>query len=112
MSMVSPPGHRPIRAGGRRPNREEIQRIRRENNKAEKELRARQNAEGLNLPSKVAIPNRTCRYKTVEEEKRARQDATTEQIRVFRAKLPVLHPGQPCEETWQEVAKGSAEVVT
>ncbi|OIP41311.1 MAG: hypothetical protein AUK25_05945 [Desulfobacteraceae bacterium CG2_30_51_40] len=36
------------------------------------------------------MPNRTCRYKSVEEEKRARQDAATEQVRVFRAKLPVL----------------------
>ncbi|MBW1997650.1 MAG: transposase family protein [Deltaproteobacteria bacterium] len=41
-------------------------------------------------PSKAAIPNRKCAYKTVEEEQKARQDATTEQIRIFRAKLPVL----------------------
>jgi hypothetical protein len=46
----------------RRPSREEIQKRRREKKKAEKALRARQKAEGLNLPSKAAIPNRTCRY--------------------------------------------------
>ncbi|HUU81798.1 MAG TPA: transposase family protein [Acidobacteriota bacterium] len=74
----------------RRPGREEIEKIRREKKKAEKVLRARQKAEGLKLPSKAAIPNRTCRYKTVEEEQEARQDATTEQVRVFRATLPVL----------------------
>ena len=74
----------------RRPGREEIEKARREKKKAEKALRARQKAEGLKLPSKAAMPNRTCRYKTVEEEQEARQDATTEQIRVFRATLPVL----------------------
>jgi len=73
-----------------RPNREEIKKQRKDKKKAEKALRARQRAEGLKLPSKAAIPNRTCAYKTVEEEQEARQDATTEQIRVFRATLPVL----------------------
>jgi hypothetical protein len=74
----------------RRPNREEIKQQRKEKNMAEKALRARQKAEGLLPPGKASMPNRLCRYKTVEEEQRARQDATTEQIRVFRAKLPVL----------------------
>jgi len=74
----------------RRPSREEIKKIRREKKKAEKALRARQKAEGLKGPLKAAIPNRKCAYKTVEEEQEARQTATTEQIRVFRAKLPVL----------------------
>lgn len=74
----------------RRPSREEIKKIRREKKKAEKALRARQEAEGLKGPVKAAIPNRKCAYKTVEEEQEARQTATTEQIRVFRAKLPVL----------------------
>jgi len=73
-----------------RPSREEIEKIRREKKKAEKQLRARQKAEGLKVPFKVAIPNRKCAYKTVEEEQEARQAATTEQVRVFRAKLPVL----------------------
>ena len=74
----------------RRPGREEIEKRRREKKKAERALRARQKAEGLKAPSKAALPNRTCRYKTVEEEQKARQDATTEQVRVFRATLPVL----------------------
>jgi hypothetical protein len=75
----------------RRPSREEIQKRRREK-KAEKQLRARQKAEGLLPPNKASMPKRTCRYKSVAEECGARQDATTEQIRVFRAKLPVLLP--------------------
>jgi len=74
----------------RRPDREEIKQQRKEKKMAEKLLRARQKAEGLLPPAKAAIPNRRCRYKSVEEEQRARQDAVTEQIRVFRAKLPVL----------------------
>jgi len=73
-----------------RPGREEIKKIRRQKKKAEKALRAQQKAEGLKLPSKAAIPNRKCAYRTVQEEQKARQDATTEQVRVFRAKLPVL----------------------
>lgn len=90
MSKVSPPGHRPIRAGGHRPSREEIKKIRREKKKAEKELRARQKAEGLLPPNKASMPNCKCRYKSVAEERQGRQDAVSEQIRVFRAKLPVL----------------------
>jgi len=73
-----------------RPSREEIERRRREKKQAEKHLRARQKAEGLRPPNKASMPNRTCRYKTVEQEQSARQDAATEQIRVFRANLPVL----------------------
>ena len=73
-----------------RPNREEIKQQRKEKKMAEKALRARQKAEGLLPPSKASMPNCTCRYKTVAEECRARQDAVSEQIRVFRATLPVL----------------------
>jgi hypothetical protein len=74
----------------RRPSREEIKAIRKRKKRAEKELRARQKAEGLKVPFKAAIPNRKCGYKSVEEEQKARRDATTEQVRIFRAKLPFL----------------------
>jgi hypothetical protein len=74
----------------RRLSREEIKEIRKEKKKAERALRAREKAEGLKAPVKAAIPNHKCGYKTVEEERLARQEATTEQIRVFRAKLPLL----------------------
>jgi len=39
---------------------------------------------------KTSIPNNKCVYRSVEEEQEARQDATTEQVRVFRSKLPIL----------------------
>ena len=73
-----------------RPGREEIKELRKEKKKAEKALRERQKAEGLKAPFKAAIPNRKCEYKSVEEEQRARQEATTEQVMVFRTKLPIL----------------------
>jgi hypothetical protein len=74
----------------RRSDREEIKKIRKEKKRAERGLRARQKAEGLKVSFKAAIPNRKCEYKSVEEERLARQDAITEQIRIFRAKLPIL----------------------
>jgi hypothetical protein len=74
----------------RRPNREVIKRQRKEKKKAEKALRERQRAEGLKKPVRASMPNRKCVYRSVEEEQEARQDATTEQVRVFRSRLPVL----------------------
>jgi len=73
-----------------RPGREEIKELRKERKKAAKVLRAKQEAEGLKLTPKSAIPNRKSEYRNVEEEQEARQEATTEQVKVFRAKLPVL----------------------
>ena len=74
----------------RRPNREVLKSQREEKKKAEKALRERQKAEGLNPSIRVSIPNRKCRYESIEEEQEVRQDATMEQVRVFRAKLPIL----------------------
>jgi len=73
-----------------RPGREEIKELREQRKKAAKALRAKQEAEGLKAPLKSAIPNRKSEYRDVEEEQEARQEATTEQVKVFRAKLPVL----------------------
>ncbi len=73
-----------------RPSREEIQEIRTEKKRAEIELRRRQKAEGLQSHYKPSIPNHKCSYTTVEEEYEIRQDATSEQIRVFRSQLPLL----------------------
>jgi len=74
----------------RRPNREEIKRKRKQKKWAENVLRAHQKAEGLiPLPS-ATISNCKSEYKTVEEEKEARIEAVTEQVRIFRSKLPIL----------------------
>jgi len=74
----------------RRPSKEEIKKPRKQKKGAERQLRARRKAEGLKMPFKATISNHKCAYKTVEEEQKARQDATTEHVRVFRAKLPLL----------------------
>ena len=74
----------------RRPGREDIKQLRKQRKKATKALREKQQAQGLKVPIKVAIPNRKSGYGSVQEEQKARQEATTEQVRVFRAQLPML----------------------
>ena len=74
----------------RRPGRKEIKELRKQRKKASKALREKQQAQGLVVPVKVAMPNRKSAYKNVEEEQEVRQEAVTEQVRVFRSKLPIL----------------------
>jgi hypothetical protein len=73
-----------------RPNGEEIKRLRKERRQAHISLRRRQHAEGLVGQPKPSIANRVCEHKSVAEEKGARLEAVTEQMRVFRAQLPVV----------------------
>jgi hypothetical protein len=70
--------------------REQIKEQRRQKKKARKELRAKQQAEGLRPGVCVSIPNSKCKYEDVEQEYDARMHAATEQFRLLRAKLPVL----------------------
>lgn len=74
----------------RRPNREAIKAERKARKKAQRQLRQRQQAQGLSGPVCPSLPNRTCPYETVEEERSARLDAVTQQVKVYRAILPVL----------------------
>ncbi len=74
----------------RRPGREAIKAGIKERKKAQRELRDGQKAEGLDVPSSATISNRKCPYKTVEEEGVMRLDAVTQQIKAYRAELPVL----------------------
>lgn len=74
----------------RRLGREEIKELRKERKRAAKALREKQQAQGLVVPVKAAMPNRKSAYKNVEEEQEVRQEVTTEQVRVFRAQLPML----------------------
>lgn len=73
-----------------RPKPEQIQGQGKERKKAWEELRRTQQAEGLKPLPKAAIPNRKSTYGSVEEEHNARQEALSEQMMVFRSKLPVL----------------------
>ena len=74
----------------RRPNREAIKARRKEREKAQRELRESQKAAGLSVPRHPSLSNRKCAYKNQEEEKAARLDAVSQQVKVYRAMLPVL----------------------
>jgi len=79
-----------MRKRSRRPNREAIKEGIRERKKAQRKLRDEQKAQGLDVPSTATLSNRTCPYKTLKEEESARLEALTQQIKAYRALLPVL----------------------
>jgi hypothetical protein len=64
----------------RRPNREAIKAQRKEHKKAQRELRQRQKAEGLSPLPSPTLSNGKSPYKTVEEERSARLDATDQRV--------------------------------
>lgn len=70
--------------------REELKRRKQARREAARALRQRQAAQGLQPPPTATIGNGKSEWKTVEEEKQARQDATEEQLRIYRALLPRL----------------------
>jgi len=74
----------------RRPRTETIKERRKAKREARRALRERQKAEGMVVAEAPSIPNRMCEYQNVEEERAARQEALTEQVRVFRGQLPLL----------------------
>src|SRR6266568_5033699 len=74
----------------RRPGREQILEQRKERKKAQRELRRRQKVEGFILPPSPSQPNKTSPYQDVEEEREARTEAVSAQVKVFRAMLPIL----------------------
>jgi hypothetical protein len=79
-----------VSKASRRLGREQIKELSKQRKKAAKALREEQRAQGLKVPVKAAIPNRKSEYSTVEAEQQARQETTIEQVRVFRAQLPIL----------------------
>lgn len=74
----------------RRPNREAIKAQKKARKKAQQELRKTQEASGLIAPPSATLSNRKCDYKNEEEERAARFDAVSQQIKVYRAVLPIL----------------------
>jgi len=74
----------------RRPRRAAIKQQRKARKKAQRELRQRQRAEGLCVPVRPSLSNRTCPYANEAEERAARLDAVNQQVKVYRAMLPVL----------------------
>jgi hypothetical protein len=74
----------------RRPNRQAIKEQRKARKKAQRELRQRQKEQGLSAPAQPGQSNRTSPYQTSEEEQAARVDAVSQQVKVYRAMLPIL----------------------
>ena len=74
----------------RRPNREAIKAQKKDKKRAEKLLRQKQKAQGLQVSSGFSVSNCKSKYKTVEEETKARHEAVTEEAKVFKANMPVL----------------------
>jgi hypothetical protein len=74
----------------RRPSREAIKEQRKARKKAQRQLRRQQAAQGLSAPASPSLPNRKCPYENQEEERAARLDAVSHQVKVYRAMLPVL----------------------
>jgi hypothetical protein len=61
-----------------------------ERRKAAKKLRQQQAAVGLEPKARPTISNGTSVWKTVEEEKQARQEAVEEKLKMYRTVLPTL----------------------
>ena len=74
----------------RRPGREAIKEQRKERKKAQRALRQRQKEQGLSVPPPLNLSNGKCPYKNEEEERSAREEAVSGQVKVYRAMLPVL----------------------
>jgi hypothetical protein len=73
-----------------RPNRKAIKEKRKERKKAQRELRQRQKQEGLSVPARPGLSNGTCPHQNEQEERSARLDAVSQQVKVYRSMLPVL----------------------
>ena len=55
-----------------------------------KRLRERKKAQGLEPAATATLPNSVCGYEHVSEERQARLEAVTEQVKILRKKLPIL----------------------
>jgi hypothetical protein len=74
----------------RRPGREAIKQARKDHKKAERDLRSKHKAQGLEAPPSATIANHKCPFKTVDEEAAMRLDAVSAQIKAYRSALPDL----------------------
>jgi len=72
----------------RRANRQSILALRKQKKKAEKKLR--QAKHGVKITPGAAMSNGKSRLKDVAQESQARQQAVSEQVRIFRNQLPIL----------------------
>jgi len=73
-----------------RPNREAIKAQKKERKKAQQALRQSQKAAGLDAPVRPSLPNRKCPCEDQAQEKAMRLEVVSQQVKVYRAMLPVL----------------------
>ncbi len=74
----------------RRPTRVAIKKLRSEKKQQEKALNAKLRASGQVPHSPASLPNRCSTFATIAEEKEAREDAVSKQMRLLRKELPTL----------------------
>jgi len=74
----------------RRANRQSILELRKQKRKAEKKLRQAQQGQAVVLTPGAVISNGKSHLKDVAQETQARQQAVSEQVRIFRNQLPIL----------------------
>ena len=74
----------------RRPTRVAIKKLRSEKKRQEKVLNAKLSATGSLPNAPVPLPNRCSALATVAEEKEAREDAVSKQVRLLRKELPAM----------------------
>lgn len=74
----------------RRPGREEQKQLQQARKGAQRELRQRQRAQGLEPPKKPSVSNQKSPWRTVEAERAFRQETIEVQAKVFRTILPKL----------------------
>ena len=74
----------------RRANRQSILELRKQKKKAEKKLRQTKQGRGVILTPGSVISNGKSQLKDVAQESQARQQAVSEQVRIFRNQLPIL----------------------
>ena len=77
-------------SGRREHTRESIRQTRKNCRLARAELRRRQRIKGLKPVSRSTLSNSLSPYRTVDEERRARETAVTGTVQIIRGKLPVL----------------------
>jgi len=74
----------------RRANRQAILELRKQKKKTEKKLRQAEQSQGVKLTPGAVISNGKSRLKDVAQESQARQQAVSDQVRIFRNQLPIL----------------------
>jgi len=79
-----------MRKPSRRANRQSILERRKQKKKAEKKLRQAKHGQGVKIAPGAAMSNGKSRLKDVAQESQARQQAVSEQVRIFRNQLPIL----------------------